>query len=163
MCCNFFILFSARENLFSKMIKMFQVQLRWHWWLKLEDVTLGYWPNTIFTGLATVATKIQWEGEIYNATPEGSHTTTQMGSGHFSSEGFGKSSHFKNIGNIDTSGNTRLPVSIVPFMTNHACYDLLLEQTKTPNSFFYGGPGSSATCRWLPRKNTQRKEEKNQA
>ncbi|KAF9619550.1 hypothetical protein IFM89_007377 [Coptis chinensis] len=40
---------------------------------------------------------MEWGGEVVNSQPDGEHTATQMGSGHFPKEGFGKSSYFVNI------------------------------------------------------------------
>ena len=36
-------------------------------------------------------------GEVVHSTSDGTHTETQMGSGHFPSEGFGKAAFFKDI------------------------------------------------------------------
>ena len=40
---------------------------------------------------------VQFGGEIVNSRQSGSHTSTQMGSVHFASEGFGKASYFRNM------------------------------------------------------------------
>jgi hypothetical protein len=67
----------------------------------VQDQVLGYWPSSIFTDLASNATTVSFGGEIYDSGQSGHHTTTQMGSGHFPSEGFGKASYFRNIQYMD--------------------------------------------------------------
>jgi hypothetical protein len=65
------------------------IQNKGNWWLRVQDQLLGYWPHLIYTNLASSATGVSWGGEIYNKGEGGHHTLTQMGSGHFPSEGFG--------------------------------------------------------------------------
>ncbi|CAL5373883.1 unnamed protein product [Camellia sinensis] len=74
-----------------------------NWWLQLQDVVLGYWSSSIFTGLADSSMIVSWGGEIINIGSAQHHTTTQMGSGHFPLEGYGKSSFFYNLEVIDNS------------------------------------------------------------
>ncbi|XP_038698957.1 uncharacterized protein LOC119996409 isoform X2 [Tripterygium wilfordii] len=62
-----------------------------NWWMGFGDNTLvGYWPTELFTHLADSATMVEWGGEIVNSRANGRHTSTQMGSGQFAGEGFGK-------------------------------------------------------------------------
>ena len=44
----------------------------------------------------------------------GFHTQTDMGSGHFPSEGFGKASYVGNIKYVDENGALRDPEQLVP-------------------------------------------------
>ncbi|CAL5373889.1 unnamed protein product [Camellia sinensis] len=120
-----------------------------NWWLQVQDVVFGYWPGSIFTGLADSATIVSWGGEIINLGSAQHHTTTQMGSGHFPFEGYGKSSFFNSLKVIDDSNTQQDPASLQPYVTNSACYDLQIgENTSTDAGtyFLYGGPGYSAEC-----------------
>lgn len=58
---------------------------------------LGYWPAFLFSYLTDSASMIEWGGEVVNSESDGQHTSTQMGSGHFPGEGFGKAGYFRNI------------------------------------------------------------------
>ncbi|CAO2161236.1 unnamed protein product [Urochloa humidicola] len=64
---------------------------RGNWWLQLGSGPLvGYWPSFLFTHLGGHANMVQFGGEVVNSRPSGSHTPTQMGSGHFPREGFNR-------------------------------------------------------------------------
>jgi hypothetical protein len=122
-----------------------------NWWLQVQDQVLGYWPGSIFTSLASSATRINWGGEVYNSEPGGHHTSTQMGSGHFANEGYGKASYFKNIQYIDIGGKFRDAEGeeLVPYATRPFCYDVEVENNKSGGfgtHFYFGGPGYSELC-----------------
>ncbi|CBI23459.3 unnamed protein product, partial [Vitis vinifera] len=53
---------------------------------------------------------VQYGGEVVNTRPSGFHTSTQMGSGHFAGEGFGKASYFRNLQVVDWD-NSLIPLS----------------------------------------------------
>ena len=109
---------------------MSQDKITGSWWLQLQDMVLGYWPDSIFTGLADSATAVSWGGEIINTRSKGRHTTTQMGSGHFSSEGKLKASFFRNLGVIDSSNNRIDPAGSLQqdATTYPSCYDVTLKE-----------------------------------
>ncbi|KAE8706798.1 hypothetical protein F3Y22_tig00110388pilonHSYRG00280 [Hibiscus syriacus] len=86
-------------------------------------------------------------GEVVNSESDGQHTSTQMGSGHFPNEGFGKASYFKNIQIVDGSNNLRVPKGLATFTEQSSCYDV--ETGKGGNwgsYFYYGGPGRNPNC-----------------
>ncbi|KAL0668479.1 hypothetical protein Bca4012_031183 [Brassica carinata] len=97
-----------------------------NWWLQLNDQELiGYWPKEIFTNLADEgASVIEWGGEVVNKKKDGQHTTTEMGSGHFPSEGFGKASSFEVIKIIDMNNGLIDPVKVKTLVSRPACYDI---------------------------------------
>ncbi|GAB4850436.1 hypothetical protein Ancab_029740, partial [Ancistrocladus abbreviatus] len=71
-----------------------------NWWLYLWSTPIGYWPQSIFNGglLTNGADTLSWGGEIYDSSGTGGfHTLTQMGSGHFSHEGYKKACYVRNI------------------------------------------------------------------
>ena len=122
-----------------------------NWWLKVQNEEVGYWPQSIFTYLANNATEITWGGEIYNSKPGGHHTSTQMGSGHFANEGYGKASYFRNIQYMDISGKfiDAEGEGLAPYVTNPSCYDLAVQNNNNDGygtNFYFGGPGYSQKC-----------------
>ncbi|GMI82113.1 hypothetical protein like AT2G44220 [Hibiscus trionum] len=118
-----------------------------NWWLRLQEIDVGYWPGSIFTKLSDRAEVIIWGGEIVNSEPQGRHTSTQMGSGHFPSEGLGKASYIRNLRYVDESGAINDAQKVVPLVTKPQCYDLQMGNIKNYGThFFYGGPGYSDKC-----------------
>ncbi|XP_059430484.1 protein neprosin isoform X2 [Corylus avellana] len=119
-----------------------------HWWMQFgNDFVLGYWPSFLFSYLAESASMIEWGGEVVNSEADGKHTSTQMGSGHFPEEGFGKSSYFRNVQVVDDSNNLKAPKGIGTFTEQSNCYDV---QTGSNGDwghyFYYGGPGRNPNC-----------------
>ncbi|KAJ1405413.1 hypothetical protein SESBI_25963 [Sesbania bispinosa] len=119
-----------------------------HWWMQFgNDYVLGYWPSFLFSYLADSASMIEWGGEVVNTEPDGQHTSTQMGSGHFPEEGFGKASYFRNIQVVDSSNNLKAPKGLGTFTEQSNCYDV---QTGSNGDwghyFYYGGPGKNPNC-----------------
>ncbi|KAM6601355.1 hypothetical protein CsatA_020964 [Cannabis sativa] len=120
------------------------------WWLKYGNNPIGYWPNSLFKTLGVNgAEMLSWGGEIINNGADGHHSSTQMGSGHFPDEGFGKASYFSNIQYIDASKLYKDPEKLTPYATKPSCYDVKVADDKSGalgTHFFYGGPGYSDKC-----------------
>ncbi|CAL5428334.1 unnamed protein product [Camellia sinensis] len=120
---------------------------RGDWWLQFGNEALGYWPTSLFSHLADSASLIQWGGEVVNSASDGQHTTTQMGSGHFPEEGFGKASHIKNIQIVDGSNNLRAPIGVSTFAEQSNCYNVQMGNNGDWGIYFYyGGPGRNPNC-----------------
>ncbi|KAG6790912.1 protein neprosin [Populus alba] len=119
-----------------------------HWWMQFgNDYVLGYWPSFLFSYLADSASMIEWGGEVVNSEPDGQHTSTQMGSGRFPEEGFGKSSYFRNVQVVDASNNLKAPKGIGTFTEQSNCYDVLTGNNGDwGHYFYYGGPGRNENC-----------------
>ncbi|XP_059308460.1 protein neprosin-like [Lycium ferocissimum] len=119
-----------------------------NWWLEFgSGVLVGYWPSFLFSHLRNSASMIQFGGEIVNSNPSGFHTSTQMGSGHFAGEGFGKASYFRNLQVVD-SDNSLVPLSNLKVVADHPnCYDIQGGINSVwGNYFYYGGPGKNQRC-----------------
>nr|XP_016451034.1 PREDICTED: uncharacterized protein LOC107775772 [Nicotiana tabacum] len=120
-----------------------------HWWLEFgSGVLVGYWPSFLFTHLRGSASMIQFGGEIVNSKGgNGFHTSTQMGSGHFAGEGFGKASYFRNLQVVDWD-NSLIPLSNLKVLADHPnCYDIQGGINRVwGNYFYYGGPGRNQRC-----------------
>ena len=112
-----------------------------------ENHIVGYWPSSLFTSLAESATMVQWGGEVVNKEPDGRHTTTQMGSGRFAYEEFGRAAYFSNLQVVDANNILRAPNDINTFAENSACYDVQNGYNENWGYYFYfGGPGLSDRC-----------------
>ena len=81
-------------------------------------------------------------GEVINTHQDGKHTTTQMGSGHFPKEGFGKASFFKFLKVNDGTKALKDPKDTGIIITQPNCYDIL----NSGSSFYHGGPGRNPKC-----------------
>ena len=90
---------------------------------------------------------VQFGGEIVNSRPEGFHTSTEMGSGHFAGEGFGKASYFRNLQVVDWDNNL-IPLANLRVLADHPnCYDIRGGINRVwGNYFYYGGPGRNVRC-----------------
>ncbi|KZV52164.1 hypothetical protein F511_07119 [Dorcoceras hygrometricum] len=119
-----------------------------HWWLEFgPGILVGYWPSFVFSHLRRHASMVQFGGEIVNTRSMGSHTSTQMGSGHFADEGFGKASYFRNLQVVDWDNNL-IPLSNLHLLADHPnCYNIKAGENKVwGNYFYYGGPGRNSRC-----------------
>lgn len=119
-----------------------------NWWMRFGDNTLvGYWPNELFTHLADRATMVEWGGEIVNSGTNDEHTTTQMGSGQFAEDGFGKASYFRNLEIVDSDNSLSTPQDISVLAENSNCYNIVSSHnTEWGTYFYYGGPGRNPNC-----------------
>ncbi|XP_074321013.1 protein neprosin [Silene latifolia] len=119
-----------------------------NWWMNFGgNINVGYWPAELFSNLASHATLVEWGGEVVNTRANGLHTSTQMGSGHFAEDGFGKASYFRNLEIVD-SDNSLSPAHDLLFLAEDPnCYDV---QSSYDNDwgqhFYYGGPGRNPKC-----------------
>ncbi|KAL7204149.1 hypothetical protein ACSBR2_017253 [Camellia fascicularis] len=120
---------------------------RGEWWLQFGNEVVGYWLTSLFSYLADSASLIQWGGEVLNYASGGQHTTTQMGSGQFPEEGFGKASYIKNIQIVDGSNNLRAPIGVSTFAEQPNCYNVQMGNNRDwGNYIYYGGPGRNPNC-----------------
>ncbi|CAM0911505.1 unnamed protein product [Alopecurus aequalis] len=126
-----------------------------NWWLSYGDggasQLVGYWPAELFTHLSGHASMVEWGGEVVNTSPGGAHTATQMGSGRFAGEGFGRASYFRNLETVD-AGNSLTPVPLDAVQTlaeDGGCYDIRKaydDRDGWGTHFYYGGPGHNPAC-----------------
>ncbi|KAL8225989.1 hypothetical protein R6Q57_018546 [Mikania cordata] len=119
-----------------------------HWWLQFgSGVLIGYWPSFLFSHLQKHASMVQFGGEIVNSRSRGYHTNTQMGSGHFAEEGFGKAAYFRNMQVVDWD-NSLLPLTNLHLLADHPnCYNIKAGRNNVwGNYMYYGGPGRNAGC-----------------
>ncbi|KAJ8449079.1 hypothetical protein Cgig2_004134 [Carnegiea gigantea] len=121
---------------------------RGHWWLEIgSGLLVGYWPAFLFTHLRAHANMIQFGGEIFNSRSQGFHTSTQMGSGQFADEGFGRAAYFRNLQVVDWD-NSLIPLLNIHLLADHPnCYDIIQGKNNVwGDYFYYGGPGRNVRC-----------------
>nr|XP_027193553.1 uncharacterized protein LOC101503704 [Cicer arietinum] len=118
-----------------------------NWWLRIGTDIIGYWPSSLFPLLKNYANSVHFGGEIVDDGPAWTHTSTQMGSGHFAHEGFRRAAYIRKLQVVD-SNNYLNPVPYPEFDTRHQnCYDIKHGITKLwGNYFYYGGPGRNGQC-----------------
>ncbi|KAJ0258518.1 hypothetical protein HA466_0072940 [Hirschfeldia incana] len=119
-----------------------------NWWLQIGEELVGYWPGELFNSIGGGATRVLWGGEIVNLETGGQHTGTDMGSGHFAGEGFGRASYFRSLMTVDGFNTLREAQGLFPTITNDNCYNTMVGDAGTTwgVNFFYGGPGRNARC-----------------
>ncbi|KAM7250590.1 hypothetical protein ACFE04_022473 [Oxalis oulophora] len=119
-----------------------------NWWMSFGDNTLvGYWPAELFTHLADHATMVEWGGEVVNSRANGQHTYTEMGSGHFADEGFGKASYFRNLEIVDVDNSLSSIQGMSTLAENTNCYNIKSSYDEEWGThFYYGGPGNNPLC-----------------
>ncbi|RZC51646.1 hypothetical protein C5167_020079 [Papaver somniferum] len=119
-----------------------------NWWVQVQGIPVGYYPSSLFTQLSKTATEVDFGGEIFNQRWKNRHTTTQMGSGHFPSEGgLGISSYFNYVQVVDENNEARDPKDVMTVVSKPNCYDLKIdEKHKNGYGFYYGGPGNNENC-----------------
>ncbi|KAI3957298.1 hypothetical protein MKW92_004195 [Papaver armeniacum] len=106
---------------------MFKDKLTGNWWVQVQGIDVGYWPHFLFKQLSAKATRIDFGGQISNTKPNMRHTKTQMGSGHFPSEGgFGISSYFRGVKVFDGNYEAKVPENVFMIQSNTNCYGLSL-------------------------------------
>ncbi|CAI9103284.1 OLC1v1001740C1 [Oldenlandia corymbosa var. corymbosa] len=120
------------------------------WMLQFNDTILGYWPYSLFTTLGPIApaSTVQWGGAVLNSQIDGRQsTTTEMGSGHFAEEGFGRASYMRQLQVMDETSKLRGLESPTIAVSRPSCYNM-----KYGNSvlwgdvIFFGGPGRNPNC-----------------
>ncbi|KAJ8760406.1 hypothetical protein K2173_015073 [Erythroxylum novogranatense] len=119
-----------------------------NWWMSFGDNDLvGYWPPQLFTHLSDHATMVEWGGEVVNSRADGRHTSTQMGSGHFAEDGFGKASYFRDLEVVDADNSLSSPQDISTLAENTNCYNIKSSyNNEWGTHFYYGGPGNNPQC-----------------
>ena len=115
-----------------------------NWWLWVLDRYVGYYPGSLFSGLATESNEINFYGEIYNS--ETTETTTDMGSGEFADTGFGYSGYIHNIEYYDTSSDAIAYVpnsgDIISDTSRYTISEAYNSGTTWGSYFYLGGPGA---------------------
>ncbi|KAF5793586.1 putative neprosin [Helianthus annuus] len=116
------------------------------WWLRVGTEVIGFWPAELFTDLQDRANRIDYGGEVY-AESLGKHTSTQMGSGHFPDEGFGKAAFARNLEMVDQDNYLNEVSNLNLYAEKANCYGINNGHSDAwGNYIFFGGPGYNPNC-----------------
>lgn len=134
----------------------YDLKIQWllyqgNWWLFVLDRWIGYYPASLFgantdasNSLQQGADAINYYGEIYDSHQN--PTSTDMGSGSFPDQGYGKSAYIRNMVYTDTSGADKKydgSRGIVVSDTNRYQLSADWQGTSSWGSYMYlGGPGA---------------------
>ncbi|CAN1168589.1 hypothetical protein LINPERHAP2_LOCUS27891 [Linum perenne] len=103
-----------------------------NWWLVFQGVDIGYWPAELFKNLKTTSKLIEWGGNVINTKVGRFQTASEMGSGHYPTEGFGKAAFFSKLGILNEDGEFVDADGVVVQATKPGCYNIDLND-KTEN------------------------------
>ncbi|KAL8166775.1 hypothetical protein V2J09_008274 [Rumex salicifolius] len=121
-----------------------QTTLTKDWWVRWNDIFIGYYPYTMFPRLSQGgATDVEWGGEVTQSPQASRPTTTHMGSGHFPDEGLNRAAFFRNMKYEDTTFEVYSPndAGVTKYVSHPECYGL---SSLVDSQFFYGGSGGGA-------------------
>jgi Neprosin len=103
---------------------------------------IGYWPKSLFK-FVDVVDEIYWGGEVVNAPS--TKPSSQMGSGHFPSEGYGKAAFVVNAKIVNENNLVVTPdiESLFTIAETPNCYQVGEAKVQEGGGFgfFFGGPG----------------------
>jgi hypothetical protein len=121
-----------------------------HWWLRHGDVWVGYYPRELFdsNGLQTRGGRVAFGGEILDTEGDGKHTETDMGSGRWPYEEFGKAAYQRTLRYVDTNNFYQDATGTAYSITDDQCYDLDKLSAGEPwrEYFYFGGSGRNTQC-----------------
>eukprot|EP00253_Pinus_taeda_P030921 PITA_30921 len=114
------------------------------WNLYVNEQLLGWWPASLFKNLRSSSNRVDYGGEVCfspGGSPGSQFTTTDMGSGHFPSEGFGRSAHIRDVQITDNNGQLiDIPGNATAGRPN--CYNVSIEvDHQNGKHVYFGGPG----------------------
>ncbi|XP_010325417.1 protein neprosin-like [Solanum lycopersicum] len=115
-----------------------------NWWVLVEEThrEIGFWPQNIFTQLASFATHIEWGGVAYSPQniPE-----PPMGSSFFPTKKQGYDGSCNKIIALNYRGET-IMINTIPHTDNpdfYRVYDIPPTKGKFEHVALYGGPGET--------------------
>jgi hypothetical protein len=123
-----------------------------NWWIKVNGEWMGYYPNALFAnnGMRHQAENVLWGGEIFDVASHVGTSTTDMGSGLFPWEGFGRAAYMRNLMVQISQAGTMAPFAGWPQAPRPFCYDIMVDPSTPPGpwgyNFFWGGSGRNVSC-----------------
>lgn len=114
------------------------------WWLQIDGEWIGFYPKTAFHGgpLSNQAEYIDFGGETAGILP-----TSEMGSGHYASDGPAHAAFQSQIRYFDLTEQVRTP-GLIPIQATADCYTVVVDGPAKPEPnpgkyIFFGGPGTN--------------------
>ncbi|MCD7465245.1 hypothetical protein HAX54_000909 [Datura stramonium] len=118
-----------------------------NWWLFMEEnhIQIGFWPQRIFTGLASFATNVEWGGVVYSppGVPE-----PPMGSSYFPVGDTSYDAYCRQLIILNEKGETIDVNKTTTHVDDPNSYKVMdvphAVQGKFQHYLLYGGPGEKA-------------------
>uniref|UniRef100_A0A0D9XQC7 Neprosin PEP catalytic domain-containing protein n=1 Tax=Leersia perrieri TaxID=77586 RepID=A0A0D9XQC7_9ORYZ len=125
----------------------FEDSLTNNWWVVFGgDTPLGYWPKELFPTFNNGSSRSYMGGEVCNRHPGERFTTSQMGSGAYITDGWGKCA-FVDAMQLRHSDDTWEKARKVSGEFSRACYGVLIYNSQDGlTSAMYGGTGNEECC-----------------
>jgi Neprosin len=132
-----------------------------NWWVRAAGEWAGYYPSckgggsapcangTLFSedGIRDKADRLDWYAEVFDESAPSS-TSTDMGSGQFSNQRWGRAAYFRNLLYMWSTTNAWWWSQGSITTTDNRCYDAdgpyYSSDDNWRNWFYYGGPGKEA-------------------
>lgn len=118
-----------------------------NWWLLLSDnyEQVGFWPQQIFTGLASFATNVEWGGVVYS--PPGV-PKPPMGSSYFPIGDNLYDAFCRSIIVLNETGMVNQVDKVTIHIDNPNMYQAIFERLESDKVSYlfllYGGPGEKS-------------------
>ncbi|KAJ0964183.1 hypothetical protein J5N97_029305 [Dioscorea zingiberensis] len=132
-------------------LKVYKEKNSGNWWLYYgasgnydKLIPVGYWPKSLFTGLAGYASDIHYGGDV--SYVKGQHGPP-MGSGHFADEGENKAASFTRIQEVDQYGQSLC----APLKLHRLLFHARLPQLRQPRPAVTAAPRPPADASPPPR------------
>eukprot|EP00253_Pinus_taeda_P023911 PITA_23911 len=114
------------------------------WNLYVNKRLLGWWPASLFKSLRSSSNRVDFGGEVAFSpvgSPGSQFTKTDMGSGHFPSEGFGRSAFIRDVQITDNNGQL-IDITGSAAAGRPNCYNVSIEvDNQNGKHVYFGGPG----------------------
>ncbi|KAM7268339.1 hypothetical protein ACFE04_010505 [Oxalis oulophora] len=138
---------SIGGEIFGVKLTIWKDQISGDWWLAAGNEDIGYWPNSLFSYLQKGSSMIQWGGSAQNSQGFYKHSKTDMGSGDFPREGYGRAALISHIRVVDEKNLMNNPSPFVTKATRSGCYDAqAFYNSDLESHIYYGGPGRDQDC-----------------
>ncbi|MCL7034336.1 hypothetical protein MKW94_022050 [Papaver nudicaule] len=126
-------------------VNIYQDPATKNWWLMYEkNISIGYWPNSLFPLFTAGGSFLYWGGNVMNA---GEKPAPRMGSGRFPDGDYQHACYFEHIQYIDASYKPVDPQADNMKEMSHQCGDWYrvryfgLSKEGRGHTFQFGGPG----------------------
>lgn len=136
----------------TQYIMALKVQL-WqrNWWVRVNGTWIGYYPASLYnsTGLATMASRLDWGGEVVDAADHAGTTSTDMGNGHWPYEGWQRCAYMNNMRYQSSTGGGMTDYNGSAASEAPSCYGIdshMRSGTNWGSYFWWGGSGKNANC-----------------
>ena len=121
-----------------------------NWWVRVNGVWIGYYPTSLYNsgGLQSEASRVDWGGEVVDSSHEG-RTQTDMGSGFWPEDGWGKCAYMNGLHYQSATDGTMTRFAGTALEPEPLCYGIIANFGDTGGwgpHFWWGGSGRNSGC-----------------